>query len=228
MPTDAVAHFVFVDFENVPDIDLGLVEGRPVHVTLLIGKNQKKLDLALVRQIHRLAVQVDLVEVGASGHNALDLTLACYLGQSVQQWPTAEFHIVSKDQDFEPMIGHLNAHGTKVSRCDAFHFLPFLPRPKPISPASGAFGLTRPTKGAASAKAAPALKKPGVDKRTKEIARLKNPMTLNRPTTEQALRAHIKTALGKESTPAKVEEIFAKLRDDHVFTIETGGKIGWP
>jgi hypothetical protein len=63
---------VFVDFENVHEVDLGLVEGKPVQVTLLIGKNQKKIDLALVQQIRRLAAQVALVEVGASGRNALD------------------------------------------------------------------------------------------------------------------------------------------------------------
>ena len=130
MAADSHAHFVLVDFENVSEVDLGLVEDRPVHVTLLIGKNQKKLDLALVRQIHRLAARVELVEVGASGHNALDLTLACYLGQAVQQWPTAQFHIVSKDQDFEPTIGHLVARGVEVARCDAFHLLSFLPRAK--------------------------------------------------------------------------------------------------
>ncbi|MDB6127871.1 MAG: hypothetical protein JWM35_1767 [Verrucomicrobia bacterium] len=216
MLTDAFAHFVFVDFENVSDIDLGLVEGKAVHVTLLIGKNQKKLDLTLVRQIHRLAVQVELVEVGASGHNALDLTLACYLGQAVQQWPTAEFHIVSKDQDFEPMVGHLAARGTKVARCDAFHLLHFLPRPKPSAPA----------KSVASAKAAST--KSADDKRTKVLARLKNPSNSNRPTTEKALRAHIKTGLGKESSPAKVEEVLAKLRGDHDLTIEPGGRIFWP
>ena len=123
MPDPAFAHFVFVDFENVPDVDLGLVEGKPVHVTLLIGKNQKKLDLTLVRQIHRLASQVELVEVGATGRNALDLTLAFYLGQSVHQRSSAQFHIVSKDQDFDPMIGHLVGRTVKVARCEAFHLL---------------------------------------------------------------------------------------------------------
>ena len=49
MTTPALTHFVFVDLENVPVIDLGLVEGKPVHVTLMIGKNQKKMDLPLPR-----------------------------------------------------------------------------------------------------------------------------------------------------------------------------------
>lgn len=217
MPTDAFAHFVFVDFENVRHIDLDLVEGKPVYVTLLVGKTQTWLDLSLVRQIHRLAAQVELVEVGVSGRNALDFILACYLGKSLQQRPAAWFHIVAEDHDYDPMIAHLTDLGVKVARCDAFHLLPFLPRAKAAAP----------VKTPVAAKPAPVSKKPGVDKRTKEIARLKNPTTPNRPTTEKALRAHIKTALGKESTSAKIEEIFGKLRDDHAFTIETGGKVVW-
>ncbi len=217
MPLDAFAHFVFVDFENVPDIDLGLVEGRPVHVTLLIGKNQKKLDLPLVQQIHRLAAQVELVEVGATGHNALDLTLVFHLGRTVQQWPAAQFHIVSKDHDFDPMIGHVMAQGVKVFRSEAFHLLSFLPRSRPV--------VT--TKIAATTKTPVSTRKPTEDKRPTVIARLKNPINGNRPSTEKALRAHIKTALGKESSPAKVEEVLGRLLDEHAFAIEPDGKVIW-
>ena len=104
MPANTLTHYVFVDFENVPEVNLGLIEGKPVQVTLLIGKNQKKLDLALVQQIRRLASQVELIEVGASGHNALDLPLAYYLGQAVQRCPDAHFHIVSKDKDLRQIL----------------------------------------------------------------------------------------------------------------------------
>jgi len=61
--------------------------GKSVHVTLLIGKKQTKLDLALVQQMRRVPDQVELVEVGASGHNALDLTLAYYLGRAAERSP---------------------------------------------------------------------------------------------------------------------------------------------
>ena len=131
MTTAAATHFVFVDFENVPEVDLGLVEGKPVHVTILIGKNQKKIDLPLVQQIRRLAAQVELVEVGASGRNALDLTLAYYLGQAVLRAPDARFCIVSRDKDFEPMIAHLSAKHIKVVRRDRLSALPVQPEPRP-------------------------------------------------------------------------------------------------
>ena len=103
------SHFVFVDFENVPDVDLAAIAGQAVRVTLLLSKNQKKLSTSLTLQIHRHAKQIELIEVGATGRNALDLVLANYLGQAIERFPTAEFAIVSKDQDFAAMIAHLNA-----------------------------------------------------------------------------------------------------------------------
>ena len=218
MSHSSLAHFIFVDFENVPDVDLGLIHGRAAHVTLLIGKNQTRLDLALVHQIQRLASFVKLVEVGATGHNALDLTLAYYLGQTVQPGSSAHFHIVSNDRDFDPMIAHLVARGIKVTRCAAFHLLSFLPRSKAI---------VSPTKPAQPKAPVVALAKPLEDKSAKLIARLKNPGNANRPATEKALRAHIKTGLGKNSTPAGIEEVLRRLRDSHTLTFATDGKVAY-
>ncbi|MBI2498594.1 MAG: hypothetical protein HYV75_11965 [Opitutae bacterium] len=76
MPAESFTHFVFVDFENVPSIDLALVAGKPVHVTLLIGKNQTKRETSLSVQLHAHAGQVAPIEVGASGRNALDMVLS--------------------------------------------------------------------------------------------------------------------------------------------------------
>jgi hypothetical protein len=179
-----------VDFENVPDIDLGPIAAHSVKVTLLIGKNQTRLDLALVRDIHRLAERVELVEVGASGHNALDLTLAYHLGHAACQFPQAKFHIVSKDTDFDPLVAHLQASGFAVARHRSFESLPFLaPTKKPATPAS----------------------KPVEDRRARVLARLKNPSSRNRPSNQPALLAHIKTALGKESSDATVQDIVREL-----------------
>jgi len=68
----------------------------------------------LVEQIQQFASQVKLVKVGGSGHNALDLTLACYLGRAIERAPSARFAIVSKDKDFTPMIIHLVDHNVKA------------------------------------------------------------------------------------------------------------------
>ncbi len=196
-------HFVFVDFENVPEVDLGLVTGMPAHVMLLLGKHQKKLDVALVQQIRRLADQIELVEVGASGHNALDLTLAYYLGRSVQRNPEAQFYVVSKDNDFDPMLGHLHAQQIEVARFASFAALPFLPQPK----------------------TAAAIRKLPENRRAKVIARLNNPAVRNRPSSRKALLAHINTALGKETSESGAADILRELEDSRALSIDAQGKV---
>jgi hypothetical protein len=207
------SYLILVDFENVPKIDLGLVEGRPVEVVLLIGKNQKKLDLALVRHIHRLAAQVELVEVGASGRNALDLTLAFYLGEAAHRVPGREFAIVSGDKDFDPMISHLRNRGRQVAvgRYGSFAEVPFLAAPgKPaaIKPAAGE-------------------KKPSGDRRSKVLARLRDAANPNRPSSRKALVAYIKAALGKDATEAMAEEILATLLADGALSIDGRNKVSY-
>jgi hypothetical protein len=211
MPISAITHFVFVDFENVPEVDLGLVEGKAVHVTLLIGKNQKKLDLALVQQIHRLATQIALVEVGASGHNALDLTLAYYLGQAVQRAPGAQFCIVSKDKDFEPMIAHLRSAHVQVFRHDKFSALPFLPQPRSGTPPKG----TSPAKSAAP-----------VDKFAKLLARLQN-NSAPRPKKRAGLLAHINTVYGNKLSDAEQTALVEDLIKRGVLKIDAKDKVSY-
>lgn len=223
MPTTPT-HFVFVDFENIPDIELGLIAGHPVHVSLLIGKNQTKLHLPLVQQIHKLADQVDLIEVGGSGRNALDLTLAYYLGHAIQQMPTLKFHIISGDKDFDPLIAHIHAKGLSVTRHTTFAALPFLPRQKKAA----APAHTKPAAMPAPKKSpAPTAKPPAIDRSAKVIARLSNPSSKNRPASSKALLAHLKASLGKEATDAKVQETVSVLQTKGVLSIDAAGKIQW-
>src|SRR5215203_563993 len=126
MSTMAASQFVFVDFENVQEVDLEGIRDQPVHVILLVGKNQRKIDLQLAKQLMEFTAQVRIIEVGASGRNALDLTLACYLGRCIERNPAALFAIVSKDKDFAPMISHLQACDVKIVQTETFAALPFI------------------------------------------------------------------------------------------------------
>jgi hypothetical protein len=42
------AHHVFVDFENIHQVDLSLIGRKPVSFTLLVGARQTRLDAANV------------------------------------------------------------------------------------------------------------------------------------------------------------------------------------
>jgi hypothetical protein len=95
-------HHVFVDFENVPSVDLAPIADLPVMVTVLIGGTQSKLDTDFVEQIHAHAAKVRLVRLAGSGRDALDLTLAYFLGRAVLEQSAYELHVVSKDKDSIP------------------------------------------------------------------------------------------------------------------------------
>jgi len=59
------------------------------------------------------------------------------------------------------------------------------------------------------------------------MSRLKNPTNPHRPSNEKALRAHISTALGKETSSAKVDAIVRELCESRVITIDDAGRIGY-
>lgn len=221
MPFPAASNFVFVDFENVPSVDLGLVKGKAAHVTLMIGKNQTKIDFALVAQIQRLAEQVELVKLDASGRNALDLTLANYLGRAIERRPDAQFSIVSKDKDFEPMISHLVAKGLKVVRCDSFGALPFLSKTRK----SSAGRANASGRGALTAKApAPPIGEVSDVRLEKLVSRLTNSLG-PRPKKKSGLLAHINTAFGNKLEPAEQATKLDELVQRGILSIDDANRV---
>src|SRR5688572_22635004 len=109
---------VFVDYENVQAIDLSVLRSKGVTFTLLVGPQKKNLDLELVEQLFAHAASVELVRLASSGKNALDFTLAYYIGRAVAADPKGFFHIISKDAGYDPMIKHLQSRHLRVRRHD--------------------------------------------------------------------------------------------------------------
>lgn len=111
---------VFVDFENVHEIDHAVVGSKAVNFTLLLGSRQTKLDASLVEKLLEHAATVQLVRLTSGGKNALDFTIAYYVGRAVAADPTGYFHIVSKDTGYEPLIEHLRSKHIHAHRHDDF------------------------------------------------------------------------------------------------------------
>lgn len=229
-PTSLPHTLIFVDCENVPKVDLSLLEGRPAHVTLLLGKNQTKLDVQFVAQIKRLHAQVELVILEHSGRNALDITLAYYLGRATARHAEAQFVVVSKDKDYVPVLAHLTSQGIKVARHESLADIPSLSaRSRPISPLT-APDLPRPPAHKAPSRKSPPTAKPTPasstpDRSTRIIARLRDPQNKNRPSKLPALRAHLKTALGKDASDDAVQALIEKLGRDDILSIQADETI---
>jgi hypothetical protein len=215
-------NYVFVDYENVKQIDLSVIGAKTVHLTLLLGPLQTRLDAALVEKLMEHSASVQLVRLQSAGKNALDFVLAFYLGKAANADPTAYFHIVSKDTGFDPLIEHLKSRHIRAYRHGDFTSLPFSGPTKPADAKSSNKGdftsltFSGPTK-------APVVTAPE-DPFTRVLEHLRK-NTNNRPKRKKTLASHLKPLLGTSATEAGVHELIEKLHQAGRLTIGEKGDV---
>ncbi len=184
---------VFVDFENVHEVDLSIIGTKAVSLTLLLGANQNRLDAELVEKMLEHSASVQLIRLTSSGKNALDFALAYYVGRAVSDNPGGYIHIISKDTGFDPLIEHLRSRHIAAHRHDSFATLTFSRAPK----------------------AAAEIPKPDPAKQaehfTRALERLRKNRT-NRPKKKKTLLSHLKSSLGKDATEADAAKLLEQLR----------------
>lgn len=209
-PLPPPINHIFVDFENVRAIDLSVIGSKAVDFTLLLGAKCSKLEVGLVEKMLEHAASVQLVRLGASGKNALDFTLAFYLGKAVTADPTGFFHIVSKDKGFDPLVEHLRSRHVKVRRHDDFSALSF-------SAPSNSNGQTaaqtsRPHDG----------QQDDLFTRFREhLGKNKN----NRPKRKKTLLSHLLALAGGSATESCVQEAISKLEKAGHIKIGEKGEV---
>ena len=209
---------VFVDFENVHELDFAALGSKPVTYTLLLGAKQTRLDAGLVEELMKHAGAVELIRLTSSGKNALDFALAYYVGRAAVVDPRGYFHIVSKDQGFDPLIEHLKSRHIRAYRHSDFSTLSFSGPPKAAAPAA-AQGMAGPPKAAA----APALPELPL---ARALAHLKkNPN--NRPKREKTLVSHLKSLLGKAATEMDALELTYALKGKGHLRITDKGVVSY-
>lgn len=111
--------FVLIDFENVQPKNLGAFGRKGVKVKIFLGSNQVKIPVAIAQAMQTLGPDAEYIQIEGNGSNALDFHIAYYIGCLAAEYPTASFHIVSKDTGFDPLIRHLNAKGIACRRTKA-------------------------------------------------------------------------------------------------------------
>ena len=192
---------VFVDFENVNEIDFAALGSKPATYTLLLGAKQMRLETGLVEELMKHAGAVELIRLTSSGKNALDFALADYLGRAAVVDPAGYFHIVSKDQGFAPLIEHLKSRHIRAYRHSGFSTLSFSGPAKAAAP---------PIAPAASPKAAAAPPLPDLplEKALEHLKRNPN----NRPKREKTLASHLKSLLGKTATETDAQALMKALQ----------------
>lgn len=217
--TSPTVNHIFVDFENVQEIDSAIIGSKTVRFTLLAGPRHTKLDITVVKELLKHPDAAQLIHLTASGKNALDFALAYYVGRAVVDEPTGRFHIVSKDKGFDPLVEHLQSKSIQAFRHDSFVSLDLSRSPKvKVSPSD-----------ASRAKRKPKARVAGTTSRLHELA-AKALEHLRKATTKppknlSKLLSHLGTHLGKKITAAEVPGLVTILRSDGYLTINEKGVV---
>ncbi len=197
------SNYIYVDYENIHEVPLNGLAGKPVSVVLVIGERQKNLPLALVKQIHQHSGQVDLLETGCSGKDALDLVLAFHIGRKAAADPEGFFHIVSRDKAFDALIRHLDAHGILAARRDSMEAIPVLQNFTKL----GTVELVAQFK--------------------EKLSQMRAAGNDSRPKREKTLRTTLESHFRKELTLDQVESVVKGLRKGSWLQISPQGVVSY-
>ena len=106
-----------VDFENVQKVELTNLPDD-VHVLLVLGAKQSKLPTDLVLDARARGDRFHYVPIRGQAPNAVDFSVAFYLGEFLAKHPETECVVLSKDKKgFDPLVKHLREdRGFKVRR----------------------------------------------------------------------------------------------------------------
>lgn len=129
---------VLIDYENVQPKNLAALKdvskGRAFKVYVFVGANQSRIPRELVFEMQTLGADAQYVEITGSGKNAADFHIAFYLGALGKPGTEDEFHIVSRDTGFDPLIKHLQAKNIKAARRRDLFEIPWLKTSETESP----------------------------------------------------------------------------------------------
>ncbi|MES2467541.1 MAG: PIN domain-containing protein [Verrucomicrobiota bacterium] len=192
---------VFVDFENVRQIDFSVMGSKPAHFTLLVGAQQSRMDVVLVQQLLKHADSVELVRLTSPGQKALDFALAYYVGRAAAGDPTGYFHIVSKDKGFDPLIEHLRSQHIRARRHDVFATLTF-----------SAPGKTPST-----------LPEAPLERALEHLRRHPD----NRPKRRETLVSHVRSLLGKSATETEALDVVTELEKGGHLILEEKDRVNY-
>jgi hypothetical protein len=159
---------LLVDYENIQNIDLSVIQEQDIDIKIFVGQAQNKIPIELVQATQRFGQRVEWIKIEEAGSNALDFHIAFYLGRFSKDIGGGSFLILSKDKGFDPLIKYINK--SKVN-CQRIQSLLELSKEKD------------------------ALISQNTDSVAKVIENLSKIQKNKRPRTRKTLRQHIKTLL---------------------------------
>jgi len=214
---------VFVDCENIHQIDPTHIGAKTVKFHFLFGANQKKLDLDAVEKINKHAGSVELIRLASTGPNALDFILSYHLGRIAITDPLAYFHIVSKDKGYRPLIDHLKQNGLIAILHEDFSTLTFSARAKSATPPSPA-AKPKPLPSPPHQKTASPKTETSLENGLKLARKCLKSST---PLTEAALIMDLASHLNLPAGNPTIQAIITRLQKDGYLKIDAAKEVAY-
>ncbi len=192
-------NYVLIDFENVQPENVAILDQEWIKVLMFVGKTQTKLPFELVKTFQKMGERAHYVEMGGIGKNALDFHIAYYIGKLASENKEAYFHIVSKDQGFDPLVEHLKSEEQlSVDRIESLEPISELAKKKVLS-------------------------QPPAD-RVDYVKNFLMRPNATRPRSRKTLLNHVTAAFGKTVTDEEAQEVVKGLFA-HGWVRENGTRI---
>ncbi len=189
-------HHVLVDYENVQPKNLAALKGDQrdcgFQIIVFVGANQTRLPRDLVLEMQSFGSDAQYIEITGSGKNALDFHIAYYLGKLAKSGSDDQFHVVSKDTGFDPLIRHLKENGIQVARRKGLFEIPWLRANEADS----------------------------VDDQLQRVVRNFDMQGKSRPRKVRTLRTTINNLFGKSLTEEQLDTLVNGLRNLNYIAIE--------
>jgi PIN domain len=107
---------LFVDFENIQNLDLSIVQKQDIDIKIFLGQSQNKITLELVRNTQHFGERVEWIKIEGTGSNSLDFYIAFYLGKFFKDFGNCSFVILSKDKGFDPLVEYICKQNVNCQR----------------------------------------------------------------------------------------------------------------
>ncbi len=109
---------LLIDYENIQNIDLSIIQEQDIDIKIFVGHNQNKIPFNLVKTAQNFGQKIEWVKVQGIGNNALDFYIAFTLGKLVKDIEGGIFLVLSKDKGFDPLVNYINKSNNKCKRIE--------------------------------------------------------------------------------------------------------------
>ena len=192
-------NYLLIDYENVQPRDLSTLCKHGFRVRVFVGASQARIPIKLVESLQPLGMAVEYIQISGNGRNALDFHIAFVIGQLAAQDNDANFHIISKDTGYDPLIEFVNQSRIRCNRYEDIGLIPVA-------------GKT---------------KSENVSERLDLVLKNLKARESGRPRKEKTLRNAIQSLFQKNLAEAEIQQLIQELKKKRHIRIQQNGSVSY-